>query len=77
MLFNLYIRLNRKVNKMSGFLVVLIIVFVVFLISFVFIGVGYLIKGKEFKKTCSTSGEECTCKDEKLNTDQCENIIHH
>jgi len=62
---------------MSGFLVVLVIVFVVFFISFVFIGIGYLIKGKEFKKTCSTSGEECTCKDEMHKADQCENLVQH
>ena len=62
---------------MSGFLVVLIIVFVVFLISFIFIGVGYLFKGKEFKKTCSTLGEKCTCSDDRSNNNDCDNRIYN
>lgn len=60
---------------MSDFLYTLLIVFSVFLISFALLAIKYLIKGEEFKKTCSTTGEKCSCTTDQDEEKQCENRV--
>jgi hypothetical protein len=60
---------------MSDFLYTLLIVFTVLLISFGLLAIKYLIKGEEFKKTCSTTGEKCSCNTEHDEEKQCENQV--
>ncbi|MGE5355996.1 MAG: hypothetical protein ACM3PT_07125 [Deltaproteobacteria bacterium] len=60
---------------MSDFLYTLLAVFLIIGISFLLISFKSLIKGEEFKKTCSTTGEKCSCSDEKSASVECENRI--
>jgi hypothetical protein len=60
---------------MSDFLYILIIVFSILAVSFVLISFKSFIKGEEFKKTCSTTGEKCSCSAEETESIECENRI--
>ncbi|HEB62154.1 MAG TPA: hypothetical protein ENI82_03285 [Bacteroidetes bacterium] len=46
---------------MNEFIYTLIIVFIVVMLSFVLFNVKFIAKGEEFRKTCSTTGEKCSC----------------
>lgn len=46
---------------MNEFIYTLVIVFVVVMLSFILFNIKFIAKGEEFKKTCSTTGEKCSC----------------
>ncbi|MBK7096664.1 MAG: hypothetical protein IPH57_16955 [Saprospiraceae bacterium] len=60
---------------MSEFIYTLIIVFAIFMVSFLLLNFKFFLKGEEFKKTCSTTGEKCACSDEKSEEKECDNRI--
>lgn len=60
---------------MSDFLYTLLIVFSILLISFGMLAIKYLIKGEEFKKNCSTTGEKCSCTSDHDEEKHCENRV--
>ena len=60
---------------MSEFIYTLIIVFAIFLVSFVLISFKSILKGEEFKKTCSATGENCACSDDKSEGKECDNRV--
>lgn len=57
---------------MNEFIYTLIIVFIVVMLSFVLFNVKFIAKGEEFRKTCSTTGEKCSCSGED-NDEECHN----
>ncbi len=61
---------------MNEFIYTLIIIFVAVMLAFILFNVKFILKGEEFKKTCSTTGEACTCtSDGSEEVSKCENQI--
>jgi len=45
------------------------------MLSFLLFNVKFILKGEEFKKSCSTTGESCSCSSDGEEESKCENQI--
>ena len=61
---------------MSEFLYTLLVVFIIVVFAFAIFNIKFIVKGEEFKKTCSTTGEKCSCSTDHDHESTCENKLY-